>query len=110
MAKAIVVIGLISIVPILAYLLITEQGMFGNEEEHIVTILGKDREFYFDSGCWNQWFTDKDGNIYNTGLEIYTKIQPEHTYYIKTGRRNILNGRWYAYYIKEFPRPSNNVT
>ena len=104
MINAKVIIVLISIFSIWAFLLSIDQGIFGNEEEHIITIEGKDREFYFDSGCWNQWFTDIDGNIYNTDLEIYTKIQPGHKYYIKTGKRSLLNGRWYAYYIEELPR------
>ncbi len=103
MAKAIVIIVLMSEALLLGYFIILDEGLFGNEEEHNVTIQGKDREFYFDSGCWNQWFTDIDGNIYNTYFEIYTKIQPEHTYHIKTGKRNLLNGRWYAYYIEELP-------
>lgn len=103
--NAIIIIVLASMALLMGYSAIVEHGGFGNEEEHIVTIQGKDRELYFDSG-WNQWFTDINGNIYNTDLEIYTKIQPEHTYYIKTGKRSLLNGRWYAYYIEEFPRPS----
>jgi hypothetical protein len=110
MAKAIVIVGIISIVLLISYDIILEEGMFGIEEEHIVTIQGKDREFYFDSGCWNQWFTDIDGNIYNTDLEIYNKIQPGLTYYIKTGKQSLLNGRRHAHYVEEGPLMSNNFS
>ena len=104
MSKAIVILGLISVVFLGTFLWITEQGMFGYEEEHVVTVEWKKHEFYWDSGCWNDFFADDKDNIYNTDWEIYTKIQPGHKYYIKTGKRSLLNGRWYAYYIEELPR------
>jgi len=103
MGKAIIIVVMMSMALLFGYSIIIEKGMLGNEEEHIVTIQEKYREFYFDSGCWNQWFTDIDKKIYNTDFEIYTKIQPGHTYYIKTGKRSLLNGRWYAYHIEELP-------
>lgn len=109
MAKAIVIVGLISMVHLLATLIIVERGMFGNEEEHVVTVQWKKHEFYWDSGCWNDFFADEKDNVYNTDPEINAKIQIGHTYHIKTGKRDPLNGRWYAYYIeelREFPKNS----
>jgi len=90
--------------------IIAERGKFGNEEEHVVTVEWKKREFYWDSGTWNEFFADEKDNIYNTDKSIYAKIQPGHTYYIKTGKQSLLNGRWYAYYVEELPRPLRQRT
>ncbi len=103
-AKAIVIVSLISMVLLLGYAIIVEDGMFGNEEEHVVTVQWKMHEFYWDSGCWNDFFADEMDNVYNTNPDIYAKIQQGHTYYIKTGKRSLLNGRWYAYHIEELPK------
>lgn len=92
---------------LLIYLLIIEQGMFGTEEEHVVTVQEKKDELIYDSG-WIYLFTDEKNNKYSTKPEIYDEIQLGHTYYIKTGKRSPINGRWYAYYAKELPR--NNIS
>ena len=102
--KAIIVVGFTSMVLLLGYDTIVEDGMFGNEEGHVVTVQWKMHEFYWDSGCWNDFFADEMDNVYNTNPDIYAKIQQGHTYYIKTGKRSIFNGRWYAYYIEELPK------
>jgi len=103
MAKAIIIIWMISMALLIGYGIIIEEGMFGNEEEHLVTVDWKKHEFYWDSGCWNDFFADKKGNIYNIHKELYPQIQPGHTYYIKTGKRNFLNGRWCVHYIEDRP-------
>jgi hypothetical protein len=54
-AKAIIIVGFISMVLLLSYAVIVEEGMFGNEEEHVVTVQWKMHEFYWDSGYWNDF-------------------------------------------------------
>jgi hypothetical protein len=54
--------------------MVIDQGMFGTEEEHVITVQDKEREFFWDSGCWAYFFTDESDNIYNTNSEIYAKI------------------------------------
>lgn len=87
----------------MGYDIIMDEGMFGNGEEHVVTIDWKKHEFYWDSGCWNDFFADEKGNIYNIHQELYSKIQPGHTYYIKTGRQNLITRRWCVHYVEELP-------
>ena len=83
---------------IIIFIVITEQGMLGTEE-HVVTVQWKNHEFYPDpgGGCWNDFFADEEGNVYNTDPSIYAKLEPGYTYYIKTGK-SFLFGRLYVLY------------
>lgn len=101
--KVITFFGLIFLI----YLLIIQLGMFGTEEEHVVTVQEKEDELIYDSGM-RYLFTDEKNNKYSTKPEIYDEIRLGHTYYIKTGKRSPINGFWYAYYAKELPR--NNTS
>jgi hypothetical protein len=94
--KALFILGIVFI----GYSFIIERGLFGNEEIHVVTVVDKYREIYYDTG-WVQWFVDDNRNEYNVDKEMYDMIQPGHTYRIKTGKQDILNRRWYAYYAED---------
>lgn len=85
---------------IMGYFGITENGLFGTEEEHVITVVDKESEIIYDSG-WVRWFVDDNHSEYNIDKEMFDMIQPGHTYRIMTGNRGILNRRWYAYQAED---------
>jgi hypothetical protein len=85
---------------IVGYFGITENGLFGTEEERVITVVDKESELIYDSG-WVRRFWDDEHNEYNTNYEIFNKIQPGHMYHIKTGKQNIITGHWNTYYAED---------
>lgn len=87
------------------YLLLIAIFGFSSGGEHIVIVQEKWDVYYSDIG-WDYYFTDESGNVYSIDSEDYAKIQPQHTYYIKTSGRPLFVRGSYAYYIEELPRKS----
>lgn len=87
------VFGILFIV-IFGYFELTEHGLLGAGEEHVITVVEKESELLYDAG-WFYNFWDKEHNEYSTDdCEIYNKIQLGHMYRIKTGR-------WNTYYAED---------
>lgn len=91
--------GILFIV-IIGYFVSTENGLFGTEEEHVITVVEKESELLYDAG-WLRNFWDEEHNEYDTDYDIYNKIQPGHMYRIKTGKQNIITGHWNTYYAED---------
>lgn len=108
--KAVVAIGLIPIALLIGYDIILEEGMFGNEEEHVVTVQWKKQEFEPQAECRIYYLADEKGNEYTTDPGIYAEIQPGNSYLLKTGKRNLLSECLHVHYAEKLPKSKGNAT
>lgn len=102
--KTAVAICIIPIAILIGYDIILEEGLFGNEEEHVVTVQWKKQEFDPQAECRIYYLADEKGNKYTTHRDIYAKIQPGKSYLLKTGKRNLRGGCWHVNYAEELPK------
>jgi len=110
------ILGYLGVALLVVYFIFHIVTLFGSDDEHVVTVQKKWRDLIYDC-CDDYLFSDESGNVYiieNSILkgainvsERYNKIQPEHTYYIKTfGKPSLFREYPNAYYIKELTRES----
>lgn len=107
--KAVVAICIIPIALLIGYDTILEEGMLGNEEEHVVIVQWKKQEFDPQAECRIYYLADEKGNEYSTDPDIYAKIQPGSSYLLKTGKRDLLGGCLHVHYAEELSKSKGNA-